>query len=255
MAKTLFYDLETSYNEGAYFQLYREGNILFTTRHWHLLSFAYKWLGEKTTHVKALPDYKTYKTDKRNDVELVKDLWGLFNQADIIVAHNGNAFDSKKSLSRFIFHGLKPPTPYKQIDTKLVAKRYFRFDSNKLDDLADFLGVGRKLHTGGVKLWQDCINGDLKAWNVMKRYNKQDVVLLEKIYMIFRPYITVHPNIALLNGKTLACPNCGSENIVREGYKITRVNKMQQYRCKDCGAWGSAPVKKNEQTQKITQVR
>lgn len=172
--KILLYDIETSPNIGAYFNPYADkgSNIVWIERHWHLLSFAYKWLGESKTYVHALPDYKkTYKANPHDDSELVKELWGLMDMSHIVIAHNGIAFDTKKSNARFIYHSLPPPTPYKEIDTKLVAKRYFKFDSNRLDSLGDYLGVGRKLRHTGAELWRECLNGDEKAWSLMKKYN------------------------------------------------------------------------------------
>ena len=244
-AKILLYDIETSPNFGAYFQLYREGNIVWTEKHWYMLSFAWKWLDGKKTTVHALPDYKTYKKDPENDIELVKELWSLLDQANVIIAHNGAAFDTKKTTARFAFHGLLPPTPYKEIDTKLVAKKFFKFDSNKLDDLGDYLKVGRKLSHHGMELWKDCLKGDTKAWNLMRRYNQQDVVLLEKIYLRLRPFIQQHPNIALMNGDLVACPNCGDSNVTRQGYRTSRVGRRERFQCQACGSWHSRPITKD----------
>ena len=246
MPKVLLYDIETSPNIGAYFQLYREGNIVWTVEHWHVLSFSWKWLDEKTTHVCALPDYKLYKKDPKNDLELVKELWSLLDQADIIISHNGVAFDNKKTLSRFIYHSLPPPTPYLEMDTKLIAKKYFKFDSNKLDDLGDYLKLGRKLQHGGMELWKGCLEGDMKCWKLMKAYNVQDTILLEKIYLKMRPYIQQHPNIALFRGKVTACPNCGSIKMERRGYRLSRVSRFQRYQCTECGSWHSRPIPKDE---------
>lgn len=250
--KILLYDIETAPSIGAYFQFYKEGNIVWTEKHWHLLSFAYKWLDEKKTSILALPDFQTYKKEPENDKLLVKELWNLFNKADIIIAHHGVAFDTKKSNARFIYHGFPPPEPYKEVDTRKVAKQYFKFDSNKLDDLGDYLKIGRKLRTGGFELWRDCLKGDLKAWDRMKKYNKQDVILLEKIYLKLRPYIRNHPNRALIENKKIACPNCGSHKLRRQGFHYTRVNVLQKYQCLNCYSWHSSPIPK---FNKIPQVR
>ena len=241
--RILLYDLETSPNLGAYFQLYKEGNIVWNVKDWHILTFAYKWLGDKTTKVVALPDFKLYKKDNENDKELVKELWKLFDEADIVIAHNGNSFDQKKSNARFIYHGLPAPTPYKQIDTKLVAKRYFNFDSNKLDDLGKYFGLGRKLQTGGHELWQGCMRGDKKSWKIMCDYNKQDVVLLEKVYLKMRGWDIQHPNIALMRDKLEACPNCGSDKLQRRGFDYTRSGKSQRVQCISCHSWHKQPIK------------
>lgn len=242
--RILIYDIETAPNLGRYFELYKEGNIVWKESDWYILCFAWKWLGENKTHVMSLPDFKTaYKKDRENDLALLEKLWDLFDEADVVIAHNGNSFDQKKVNARLIYHGFNPPTPYKQIDTKLVAKRYFRFDSNKLDDLGDYFQIGRKLQTGGIQLWKDCLAGNKKAWKKMTDYNKQDVILLEKVYEKMKPWINNHPNIALLNGDEEACPNCGSFEIQKRGFDYTRVGKSQRYQCQNCYSWHKRPIK------------
>jgi len=238
--KILFVDLETSPTLGYSWTLC-EANILKVVEPWRILCFSYKWLGDKKTHIVSLPQFKEYKKNPKNDRELVKRLWELFDEADIIIAHNGDRFDIRKSYAKFIEHGLKPPTPFKTVDTLKVARRYFKFDSNKLDSLGDFLNLGRKVHTGGFDLWDRCMNGDQKAWRLMERYNIGDVDLLEKIYYKLRPYIVGHPNLNLLNDTFYSCPSCGSNHVQRRGYAITRTSKFIRYQCSDCGAWSQAP--------------
>src|SRR5690606_17959042 len=103
-----------------------EQNLVWSIQDWYILCFAYKWLGERKTHVIAQPDFKDYKPGSSDDKNVVQKLWELFEEADVVVAHNGNSFDQKKSQARMIYHGMRPPAPYKQIDTKLVARRYFK---------------------------------------------------------------------------------------------------------------------------------
>lgn len=233
--RVLFFDIENSPNLGTYFQLWKEGNIVWKEKDWYFLSFSYKWLDEKQTHVKSLPDYKSYKKDPENDKELITDLWKLFDEADVVIAHNGNAFDIKKSNARFIYHGLPPPSLYKQIDTKLIAKRYFNFDSNKLTDLGKYLGLGEKLETGGYDLWRKCMAGDKKSWKVMCDYNKQDVILLEKVYLKLRGWDNQHPNISLISGEKTNCPNCNSSHTKKKGFNYTKIHTYQSHQCLDCG--------------------
>lgn len=234
--KILVYDVENAPNV-AYTWAKYDQNVLAFEREWHMMSFAYKWLGEKTTHVVALPDFKLYAKDPHNDLELIKALYQLFDEADVLIAHNGDRFDQRKANAKFIEHGLTPPSQYKSIDTLKVARKNFMFNSNKLDDLGKILGVGRKVRTGGFDLWLDCLAGDKKAWAVMKKYNKQDVVLLEQVYYKLLPWIVNHPNMALMNDKAEACPNCGSNHLQRRGQAYSRLGVAQKYQCVGCGAW------------------
>jgi DNA polymerase elongation subunit (family B)/DNA-directed RNA polymerase subunit RPC12/RpoP len=245
--KILLFDIETMANLVYVWGKY-EQDVIAYKRHWFMLSFAYKWLGEKKTYVHSLPDYPLYKKDKLNDQELVKELWKLFDEADIIIAHNGNSFDIKKANARFIKHKLPPPSPYRMIDTKLVAKKYLKMDSNKLDDIGDYFNIGRKINTGGFELWLGCEAGDKKAWKKMCDYNVQDVILLEKVYLEMLPYMIDHPHMGLLiDGSLNKCRNCGSTNIHKRGFGVNSKTRYQRIQCQDCGGWDKGETIKNGQ--------
>jgi hypothetical protein len=211
-----------------------EQDVISYEKEWYMLSFCAKWLGGKII-TRALCDYAGYTPYSEDDTLLVSDLWELFNEADIIIAHNGDKFDIRKSNTRFIEHGLTPPEPYKTIDTKKVAKKYFGFNSNKLDDLGKRLGVGRKLKHEGFELWLGCLKGDQKAWEKMKRYNKQDVLLLERIYLKLRPWIQNHPYVG-------GC-NCGSPKLQKRGIGINKSGRYQRFQCTNCAAWTQERIK------------
>ena len=234
--KILIYDIESSPSIGAFFNPYKKGNILWTEQERYMMSFAYKWYGEKRTYVRALPDYKLYKTDPTNDIELVKELHNLFNEADIIIGHNGDKFDNKVSNARFIYHKLSPPPPHKTIDTLKAARKHFKFESNRLGQLGVHLGLGDKEETGGIDLWRDCMDGKRRAWRKMKKYNKQDVVLLEKVYDRLKPWRTVHPVVHPGTPRD-KCPVCQSQNIRLRGKAYNAKTYAQRYSCRDCGKW------------------
>ena len=192
--RILIFDIETSPIKGFAWTKY-DATIFKIEEDWFMLSFSAKWLGGSFEN-KALCDYEGYSRHKHNDKELVQDMWKLFDQADILVAHNGDKFDIKKVNARFSYWGLTPPSPYKTVDTLKIARQHFGFTSNSLKDLALHLELDQKMDTGGKDLWFDCMNGDMEAWKKMKKYNKQDVVVLEEIYKRFLPYMK-HPNLNL----------------------------------------------------------
>lgn len=240
--KTLFLDIETS-PRLAYVWGHWETNVLDVEREWYILCFAYQWMDDKKVSAYSLPDFKeTYRKDDTNDRDLCKKLWELLDEADVVVAHNGSAFDLKKSNARFLFHGFNPPKPYQEVDTLKVARKHFAMSSNKLDDLGDYLGVGRKIHTGGVHLWLDVLRGDKKAWRKMVDYNKQDTALLVSVYYKLRPWMPNHPNANVYNDTLGNCPICGEPSLTKQGFKMSRTGKKQQYQCQSCGGWSSAPV-------------
>ena len=202
-----------------------------------MLSFAYKWLGEEKIHCRALCDYPNYKRNKHDDGELVQELHGLLSKADFIVAHNGDAFDIKRTNARLMLHGLDPPKPSKTIDTLKEARKTIKGNSNRLDALARYFGYGRKLPHTGKDLWLGCVRGDMKAWKIMKRYNIHDVYLLEKVYLKLRPWMKNHPNLSIITRKLKACPKCQSTHTWKQGFRYTRTGESQQYQCLDCFSW------------------
>lgn len=238
--KILLFDIETMANLGWIWGKY-EQNVIDYEQEWFVLCFAYKWLDTNAVKTVGLPDFKTYKSKKPNDLDVVKAMWQLFDEADIVIAHNGDQFDVKKMNARFVYHKLPPPSPYKQIDTKKVAKRHFNFNSNKLDDLGRYLGIGRKLPHTGWDLWKRCYEGDKTAWGLMLRYNKQDVLLLEEVYLRLRPYMTNHPDYNVFttskqrkeNGAL--CPNCGSNEFFNRGIERRLKYNLKKVSCKHCG--------------------
>lgn len=213
-----------------------------------MLSFSAKWLGGVQV-TRGLIDYPGYQKEKDNDRALVYDLWKLLDEADIVVAHNGRAFDTKKVNARFSFHHIAPPSPYKIVDTKEMSKKNFNFTSNSLDDISQYLGIGKKLVHQGFDLWLGCMAGDPKAWKTMKRYNAHDIVLLEGVYLHMLPFMEQHPNISsLMEG--MVCPKCGGENLHARGISRTQSTIYQRFQCQDCGGWCRA-VKKSRSISNI----
>lgn len=238
-AKILFLDIETAPSLGYVWGKWEQDVIEFK-QDWYILSFSYKYLGEKKIRTHALVDYPGFLLDKKNDRHLVRDLWGILNSADIIIGHNLDKFDIKKINTRFISLGFPPPSPYKTVDTLKVARKLFRFDSNKLDDLSRCLGIGRKVEHTGFRLWLECMDGNVESWKLMKKYNEQDIVLLEKVYLLMRPWINPHPTV---NKGEVACPKCGSTKVEKRGFSYTLLRKKQRYQCQSCSGWWEGSAK------------
>lgn len=236
MPKVLFYDIETAPNLGYIWGKWDQ-NVLAYTKEWTLLCISYRWAHEKTTHVVSLLDFpELYEVDPEDDTEVVNVLWDLLDEADITIAHNGDAFDNKKASARFIINGFNPPSPFRSIDTLKVARTKFKFNSNTLGDLGQTLGLGEKVATGGFSLWQGVMRGDEKAWKRMIKYAKQDTDLLIKVYERLKPWMTNHPNLGMWSELTV-CPSCGGNHLMKRGTRYTNTMSYQQYQCTDCGAY------------------
>lgn len=200
---------------------------------WFMLTWSAKWLNDS----EILCDKLTPKeAKKKNDSRLVKNLWSLFDEADIIVAHNAAKFDVPMANTRFILNGLPPVRPYRVIDTLDVAKKNFRFTHNKLDYLGELFGIGHKIDTD-FSLWRRCLQGEAEALQEMSDYNKQDVLLLEEVYLKMRGWVKSHPNLNLFVKNEHVCSACGSRNLNQKGEYTTAVNSYISFQCSDCGAF------------------
>lgn len=241
--KILIYDIETSPSLGYVWGAYDQ-NVIAFKEDWQLLSFAFKWLGE------GEPVCYSQRTEG-DERQLVIKLHQLLSEADVVVAHNGDAFDNKKVSAKFIEFGLKPPAPYESIDTLKVARRYFKFTSNKLDSVGQLLKCGRKLETGGFGLWLKVMSGDKKAWRQFEEYNRQDVRLLEKVYLKLRPWIRNHPNVNREGVRANGCPNCGSSSLEGRGIVHTKTAARQRFYCRSCGSWSRSTISVRNQLKVV----
>ena len=193
------------------------------------MCWAAKWLGDKKVMFDSVHQSKPK--------DMLKGIHKLLEDADAVVHYNGTKFDIPTLNKEFLLHDLRPPSPYKQIDLLRSVRSNFRFPSNKLDYVAQRLGLGSKHQHEGHSLWVRCMAGESKAWKVMEAYNKQDVVLLENVYHKVLPWIKNHPNRNLFSGKEHVCPNCGSHSIQRRGTARTISGTYQRYQCTSCGTW------------------
>ena len=250
MARILLYDLETTPLLGYSWGLW-EQNILEVVEYPYILCIAYKWLGDKDTKVKSLWDFPNYKKNKKNDRALVKVLHSLLDEADIVVGQNSNQFDNKWANKQFLKHGLKPVSPYQAVDTKLIARKHFRFESNSLDYMAKFLGIGSKVKHEGKDLWFAVMNGDPAACKRMVKYARNDVVLTEALYNKVKPFMDNHPNMNMYSeSERPICPACKSTRLQKRGYQIKgRWSKAARYQCQSCGKWSQGRTTTNKEIQ------
>jgi hypothetical protein len=242
-AKILFMDIETSPMAGAIWQLW-DNNVSLNQieRDWYVLSWAAKWAHED----EVMYQDKALSWDDEDDSELLKGIWQLLDEADIIVGQNSKKFDEKKLNARFILNGMKPPSHYRSVDTLEIAKKNFGFTSNKLEYMTEKLCKKyKKLKHDkfpGYELWKECLRGNQEAWDQMSDYNKFDVLALEELYGILRPWYRQHPNLNLYNNDLEVKCNCGSYDFEHAGYHYTNLSKFDRFRCTQCGAMSRGKV-------------
>lgn len=232
--KILHIDIETAPNIAYIWGLWNQNiNLSHIIQSGYTMCWAAKWHGEKKVYFKSIKVNKSGKI--KDSKKMLKGIWELLNEADVVVHYNGKKFDIPTLNKEFLIHKMPPPNPYHQIDLLKVARKEFRFTSNKLDYVSQILGLDGKVKHIGFKLWVQCMAGCKKAWRDMEKYNKQDVVLLEEVYNKLLPWIKDHPNHALYTDTDRpVCPNCGSESVKKNGIETTKSVKYQRYKCNNC---------------------
>jgi DNA polymerase elongation subunit (family B) len=245
--KLLLIDIETAPNKVYCWGLWDQNIAINQVEEaGYTLCYSAKWYGKTETLFDSLQQSSMKK--------MIKSVHKLLEEADAVIHYNGRRFDIPTLNKEFILLGLDPPSGYKEIDLLQVARRKFKFQSNKLDYVAQSLGIGSKVKHKGMDLWRGCMNNDTACWKQMERYNKQDVQLLEKVYKRMLPWIQSHPNYGLYSDSDRpVCRNCGSSQVIKKGTEYTAVGKYQRYKCRKCRTYlrGSILQNTSEERKKL----
>lgn len=237
MPKILYLDIETAPTLGYVWRLWKENiGVKQIKDNMRVLSFSAIWNDD--------PEKKVMYFEERgkSDKPLIKKFLELANEADVIIGHNVQNFDCATMNGRAMILGLKPPSPYKVVDTYQVAKNEFKIEANSLEYLSLVLGIKNKKLSHkkfpGFELWAECLVQNDEAWEEMKLYNIVDTLAVREVYKIMRPWIRNHANMAVFEeAEGMICPKCGSHHLQRRGFAYTNVGKYQRFVCKDCGGW------------------
>lgn len=234
--RRMFFDIETSPCLGTFWKPGFKVKLDYKNvlKDAAVIGVSWKWEEEDQVYNLRWKNDSPYEWD---DKEMLKEFVKELNKADEVVAHNGDRFDIKWLRTRCLYHGIEFPVVIKSLDTLPKVKYYFRFPTNRLNDIGEYLGIGEKLDTN-YGLWRDvCIDNDKKALDYMMEYCDRDVVLLEDIYHYIQSYIDTNTHVGVHQGKEKwSCPSCGSENVDYVKPVITKAGTIQRImRCNDCG--------------------
>jgi uncharacterized protein YprB with RNaseH-like and TPR domain len=239
-ARILFLDIETSALLARVWGTFNQNISLNQIEEdWSLLSYAAMFDGEDKVYYLD-QRYAPHHTDDR---ELVEGIHDLIMQCDFICAHNVD-FDWGKLNAKFIKYELAPVHP-RQICTLKMARKLMKrgITSKKLEFLAKWLGVTEKEKHGkfpGMALWNECLKGNMEAWEEMRIYNIGDIVTLKEVFWKLAKYDTsINFNIYEHQNR---CAVCNSDTFVRDGYKVTNTAKKMRFRCAGCGKVYTAKV-------------
>lgn len=257
--RVLVLDIETAPILAHVWRLFKANvGLNMIDQDWYMLSFAAKWFDSDEIiymdqrHAKNVED----------DSDMLKVLWKLLDEADIVLHQNGKRFDIPKIRARMIFHNMKPFSGVKHIDTLEIAKRTFGFTSNKLEYMTDTLcsDTKKSKHTKfpGFELWKECLAGNIEAWQEMEDYNIGDIVSLQELYVKLAPWSDRLPNFSLYTDSDKFTCVCGGHEFEDAGYAYTEVSKFKQYKCTGCGKhWRGRKnqISKSKSQQLLTNAR
>lgn len=239
--KILIFDIETKPLKAYTFRAWGDQYIPHEqlTEDMAVLSWAAMWHGSK----KILYQDNSKAKDFSKDKTLLKRMWELLDEAEVVVTQNGKKFDVPKLYARFIINGMKPPSPFKHIDTKKIANK-FGFTYANLAYLAKILKTKHQKLTHsnfpGMSLWMECLKGNGRAWTEMKKYNKHDVLVLSEVWEKLEPWDN-SVNFNLYSEEIVNGCNCGGK-FTKNGHHYSDGGKFQRYCCNKCGA----PVRDRE---------
>ncbi len=220
-------------------------------------SISWQWLGKKNVEHMALPDFGGYVKGGL----LMPDAWighsvrmmrafkaQVLSKCDVAIAHNLAEFDDKMVATDMLIGKVSPAAPHRQIDTLRECRQHFRLNSNKLDDVCEELGIGKKLKHPGIEMWTGCMDGDPRMWNWMYKYNNHDVApLLTGLYAHLRPWMRRHPNVGVENTHA-CCPSCAAHEryIKTDGMRHTQALSYKKSLCTKCKSWCMGVVVKGK---------
>lgn len=229
--RRLFIDCETSPNIGFFWSSGFKLNIGYENiiHERSTICICYKWSGEKKV------SYLTWDS-KQCDKKMLTTFMRVMDQATEICGHNIDKYDLAWIRTRCLYHKIPVAPSYVTFDTLKFARSKFRFNSNRLDYLGKFLGIGQKIHTG-FDLWKDIVlKNSPSAMAKMVKYCKKDVVLLETVFnkMINHLPAKTHYGVKY-GGLKRDCPECGGETVVTMTKVSAQGVKKHQMKCKNCG--------------------
>ena len=240
--RLLFIDIEVLPNTGTFWDRYPQGGIIpweNITQERTILCVAWKWQG--AARVRSIG------SSNGDDYKICQKVLKLWKSADAIAGHCSDKYDLRWLKGRMAIHGLGPPPPVVQIDTKKIAQKHLNLNSYSLGYLAHLAKIGEKIPTE-YAMWQRCMSPDPKvrarALKPMIRYCKHDVELLEGVYSWLRAYDQERKlNRALFSSDPdRTCSSCGEQSLIQWGFFSTRAGIQRRLFCKACHSWSRRPM-------------
>lgn len=230
MAKILIFDIETKPAMSYHWRMFKENiSVDQNIDPGGILCVGYQWLGEQEVY--TLAEWEL------GEEEMLRKTHALIMEADAIVGKNSIRFDLPHLQTWFLKYDLDPLPRLTHIDLEKAARYKFKFLSNKLDFITQFLGIGSKLDHEGFNLWKKVMEGDEQARHTMLEYCAHDVRITTELYERMKGWITDHPAVRAVG--RMACPTCGEHKTQSRGKRYTACFEIERYQCTNptCRRW------------------
>lgn len=207
---------------------------------WHIMSFSAKRLNAPANETEYM------ETRTKNDRRLLKRLWQIFNEAEVVITQNGKKFDEPKIKARMMLLGFRPYKPFEHHDTYLQNSDK-AFTSHSLAyGTSKFCKKHKKTKHRkfpGLSLWKECLGAKVvlhpnpEAWQEMKEYNIEDVLSDEEYYINTRGWSKQSAPKIFDGDIDRKCVYCGELKLIVSSYKVKRSTKYKYMQCKSCGKY------------------
>lgn len=243
--RRLFVDIETSPNIAL---CWRAGAKNYVSpdnivKERAVICVAWKWQGQPV-------ETDTWSI-RQCDKLLVRKVVRIISDADETVTQNGIRFDIPWLRGRALYHNLEPMPIVRLVDTLKWARKYYYLNSNRLDYIGKFLGVGGKIEKfkHGDGSWRKVLlDNDRRELADMARYCARDVELLEKVWERLSMVCPVATHAGVISGgENWSCPRCASHKVYQSKKRVTAKGTPQfQMKCGDCGGYFSISAVANK---------
>lgn len=135
--------------------------------------------------------FPAWQSGKRSDDrDVVEAILKCLEAADIIYAYNGTGFDFPFLRTRALIHGLPPVEPRKIVDPVMLARKVFRFRSNRLDSVARDLGCPYEKTDVDKQVWaRAMLDGDKECMDQIVHHCELDIKVLAWVAKKVSPYV------------------------------------------------------------------
>lgn len=249
--RRLYVDTETRYLSVHVWQLHSKSNAHIS--HTNILPggdrkiicICYKWANEKKVHALQWDAMQ-------NDKAMLKKFIPILESADEVVAQNGDAFDIKVVRGRCLVHRIPMSPKLPSVDTLKQMRSKFNLPSFRLDYIRTILiGEGKAAH--GMSLWEDIIERKCpKAMRALVRYCRVDVLALEEIADVIRPYCESKTSIADFPRD---CPECGARCAKHQTRNRANGRVALSLLCPECGDTHTITLSQYEKNKRFKKAK